>query len=102
MEVKYIEETERDIRAAVSKLKEKKEQRRALVLAASYVRLMERAQMLEIPTREVYHQATMAVYDYLRRNRQVQRNVGEFDRDVKQALERVLSKLLVEYGRHED
>ena len=28
--------------------------------------------MLEIPTREVYHQATMAFYDYLRRNRQVQ------------------------------
>ena len=40
--------------------------------------------------------------DYLRRNRQVQRHVGEFDRDVKQALERVLSKLLVEYGRRED
>ena len=98
MAVKYIEETERDIRAAVSKLRERKEQRRALVLAASCLRLMERAQMLEIPTREVYHQATQAVYDYLRRNRQVQRNVGEFDRDVKQALERVLSKLLVEYG----
>ena len=102
MEVKYLQETERDIRAAVNKLREKKEQRRALVLAASSLRLMERAQMLEIPTREVYHKATIALYDYLRRNRQVQRKVGEFDGDVKQALEGVLSRLLVEYGVDKD
>ena len=102
MEVKYLEETERGIRAAVGKLRDRKEQRRALVLAASCLRLMERAQMLEIPTREVYHKTTQAVYDYLRRNRQVQRNVGEFDRNVRQALERVLSKLLVEYGVGKD
>ena len=102
MEVKYIEETERGIREAVSKLKERKEQRRALVLAASCLKLMERKQMLEIPTREVYHETVTAVYDYLRRNRQVQRNVGEFDRDVKHGIEQILSRLLVEYGADKD
>ena len=102
MEVKYIEETERGIREAVNKLKERKEQRRALVLAASCLKLMERKQMLEIPTREVYHETVTAVYDYLRRNKQVQRNVGEFDRDVKHCIEQVLSRLLVEYGNRED
>lgn len=102
MEVKYLQETEREIRKAVSKLKERKEQRRALVLAACCLKLMERKQMLEIPTREVYHATVTAVYDYLRRNKQVQRNVGPFDREVKDSIEQVLSRLLVEYGNRKD
>ena len=48
------------------------------------------------------HETVTAVYDYLRRNRQVQRNVGEFDRDVKHGIEQILSRLLVEYGAYKD
>ena len=47
--------------------------------------------------RVVYH-----VFNYLRRNRQLARRVGAFDKDVKLVLSCILSNLLVEYGTDKD
>jgi hypothetical protein len=52
--------------------------------------------------RESYYRVAYHVFNYLRRNRQLARREGAFDKDVKLVLTCTLSRLLVEYGTDKD
>ena len=59
-------------------------------------------QQLRLVVRESYYRVAYHVFNYLRRNRQLARREGAFDKDVKLVLTSTLSRLLVEYGAGKD
>ena len=67
-----------------------------------YCMMMERKQQLRLVVRESYYRVAYHVFNYLRRNRQLARREGAFDKDVKLVLTCTLSRLLVEYGTDKD
>ena len=102
MEVKYIEELRGGLIKVLDNMPSAKERKAALRTLVECCILMEMRQQLGVVTRERYHQMVLPVFNFLRRNRQLARRVGQFDKDVKLVLSCTLSKLLVEYGAGED
>ena len=75
---------------------------RAWLVLMQYCMMMERKQQLRLVVRESYYRVAYHVFNYLRRNRQLARREGAFDKDVKLVLTCTLSRLLVEYGTDKD
>ena len=98
MEVKYIEELRDGLVSELEKIASGEERQAVLSTVIEYCMLTERKQQLGVVDREKFHGMAVHVYNYLRRNRQLARRVGAFDKDVKLVLVSILSNLLVEYG----
>ena len=102
MEVKYIEELKQGLVGELEKISSAEERQKVLSAVIEYCMLMERKQQLGVVDREKCNRMNVLVYNYLRRNRQLARRVGAFDKDVKLVLANVLSNLLVAYGNDKD
>ena len=102
MEVKYIEELRRGLIGELEKMASAEERQAMLGAIVEYCMMMERKQQLRLVVRELYYRVAYHVYNYLRRNRQLARREGAFDKDVKLVLTCTLSRLLVEYGTGKD
>ena len=102
MVVKYIEELKQGLVGELEKISSADERQKALGVVIEFCMLMERKQQLGVEDREKCNRMTGLVFDYLRRNRQLARRVGAFDKDVKLVLTCTLSRLLVDYGTDKD
>ena len=98
----YLEETERAVRTSVERLATVEERRQMLVQLGRGVVFMICVQALPQLVSECIMFSQHTVYYCLLKNRQLERRVGAVDREVRQSVECLLSKLLVEYGRGED
>ena len=94
----YSDKTLDLIGQAVGKLAERQQRTTVLELLAEYVKFLEKLQATPMRERLAYYEGAFRVYDYLRRNRQLGRRVGMFDREVKEVIEGILSKYLYDNG----
>lgn len=69
------------------------ERREAIRRLNNYVAHLEFVQQMDVVMRLSYWECAYAVFDYLRRNKQLGRNVGKFDAEVKQVLDDVIREL---------
>ena len=102
MEVRYIEELRQGLVGELEKMASAEERQAMLGAIVEYCMMMERKQQLRLVVRESYYRVAYHVFNYLRRNRQLARREGAFDKDVKLVLTSTLSRLLVEYGAGKD
>ena len=96
--IKYLQETERAIREVLRKIDSKEQ--RDMVLKKLGDHLAYEANVKQMPYRlqQPFYEGVFAIIVYLCKNGQMMRVDGGMDRDVKNLLEGVLSKLLVENG----
>ena len=76
------------------------ERREAIRRLNNYVAHLEYVQQMDVVMRLSYWECAYAVFDYLRRNKQLGRTVGKFDAEVKQVLNDMIRELLNEYNEH--
>ena len=76
------------------------ERHAALRQVNNYIAHLENVQQMPLLTRIAYWECAYAVFDYLRRNKQLGRTVGKFDAEVKQVLDDIIRELLNEYNEH--
>ncbi len=69
------------------------ERREAIRRLNNYVAHLEYVQQMDVVMRLSYWECAYAVFDYLRRNKQLGRTVGKFDAEVKQMLDDVIREL---------
>ncbi len=69
------------------------ERREAIRRLNNYVAHLEYVQQMDVVMRLSYWECAYAVFDYLRRNKQLGRNVGKFDAEVKQVLDDIIREL---------
>lgn len=69
------------------------ERREAIRRLNNYVAHLEFVQQMDVVMRLSYWECAYAVFDYLRRNKQLGRTVGKFDAEVKQVLDDVIREL---------
>ena len=98
MDIKRLSVTEINVRNIISKLKTCEERTEALQQVAGYLEYICQVQSHKFLVREQYYPAAIEVYNFLRENHQLDRDKVGIDRDVKTAIELILSKLLAEYG----
>ena len=100
--IKYLQETERAIREVLRKIDNKEQ--RDMVLKKLGDHLAYEANVKQMPYRlqQPFYEGVFASIVYLCKNGQMMRVDGGMDRNVKNLLEGVLSKLLVENGYRED
>ena len=76
------------------------ERREAIRRLNNYVAHLEYVQQMDVVMRLSYWECAYAVFDYLRRYKQLGRTVGKFDAEVKQVLDDIIRELLNEYNEH--
>ena len=76
------------------------ERREAIRRLNNYVAHLEYVQQMDVVMRLSYWECAYAVFDYLRRNKQLGRTVGKFDAEVRQVLNDMIRELLNEYNEH--
>ena len=76
------------------------ERREAIRRLNNYVAHLEYVQQMDVVMRLSYWECAYAVFDYLRRNKQLGRNVGKFDAEIRQVLNDMIRDLLNEYNEH--
>ena len=76
------------------------ERREAIRRLNNYVAHLEYVQQMDVVMRLSYWECAYAVFDYLRRNKQLGRTVGKFDAEVKQVLDDIIRELLNKYNEH--
>lgn len=69
------------------------ERREAIRRLNNYVAHLEYVQQMGVVMRLSYWECAYAVFDYLRRNKQLGRTVGKFDAEVKQVLDDIIREL---------
>lgn len=69
------------------------ERREAIRRLNNYVAHLEYVQQMDVVMRLSYWECAYAVFDYLRRNKQLGRTVGKFDAEVKQVLNDMIREL---------
>ena len=69
------------------------ERREAIRRLNNYVAHLEYVQQMDVVMRLSYWECAYAVFDYLRRNKQLGRTVGKFDAEVKQVLDDIIREL---------
>ena len=69
------------------------ERREAIRRLNNYVAHLEYVQQMDVVMRLSYWECAYAVFDYLRRNKQLGRTVGKFDAEVKQVLDEIIREL---------
>ena len=81
------------LQKALKGLNNHHERRAALRQVNNYIAHLENVQQMDVVTRLSYWECAYAVFDYLRRNKQLGRTVGKFDAEVKQMLDDVIREL---------
>lgn len=76
------------------------ERREAIRRLNNYVAHLEYVQQMDVVMRLSYWECAYAVFDYLRRNKQLGRTVGKFDAEIRQVLNDMIRELLNEYNEH--
>ena len=101
-DVKYLNETEEALRRVLESVESKDQ--RDMVLKKLGDHLAYEANVKQMPYRlqQPFYEGVFAIIVYLCKNGQMMRVDGGMDRNVKNLLEGVLSKLLVENGYRED
>lgn len=84
------------LQKALKGLDGQRERRAALRQLNNYVAHLEQVQQMPLVTRLSYWECTYAVFDYLRRNKQLGRTVGKLDAEVKQMLDDAIRELWYE------
>lgn len=100
--IEHLRETRRLLREAVRQLADRDERQLVLIQTAHYLERQEQLQRMPLVARLRHYRLAYYVYDYLRRNGQLGRRVGSFDRHVKEAIEGVLSEMMYENGTEGD
>ena len=72
------------------------ERREAIRRLNNYVAHLEYVQQMDVVMRLSYWECAYAVFDYLRRNKQLGRTVGKLDAEVKQMLDDAIRELWYE------
>jgi hypothetical protein len=81
------------LKKALKGLGSQRERRAALSRLNNYVAHLEYVQQTPLLTRLSYWECAYAVFDFLRRNKQLGRTVGKLDAEVKQTLDSVIQEL---------
>ena len=84
------------LQKALKGLDSQRERRAALRQLNNYVTHLEQVQQMPLVTRLSYWECTYAVFDYLRRNKQLGRTVSKLDAEVKQMLDDAIRELWYE------
>ena len=90
-----MKELKKCLQMALKGLDSQSERRAALKQLNSYVEHLEQVQQMPLLTRLVYWECAYAVFDFLRRNKQLGRTVGPFSDSVRKDVNNVLKKLLI-------
>jgi hypothetical protein len=90
--MKRKEELKKRLQKALKGLSQH-ERREAIRRLNNYVAHLEYVQQMDVVMRLSYWECAYAVFDYLRRNKQLGRNVGKFDAEVKQVLDDIIREL---------
>ena len=88
-----MKELKKCLQMALKGLDSQSERRAVLKQLNSYVEHLEQVQQMPLLTRLVYWECAYAVFDFLRRNKQLGRTVGKLDAEVKQTLDSVIREL---------
>ena len=94
--MKEINVLKEALREALKGLDDAEQRRTVLSELAKYNIFLESVQRLPWLLRLKYWQGSYVIFDYLRRNGQLGRTVGEFDENIKEIITCALHKLLNE------
>ena len=94
--MKEIDLLEDALREVLKGLDDAEQRRTVLSELAKYNVFLESVQRLPLRLRLKYWQGSYVIFDYLRRNGQLGRTVGKFDKNVKKIISCALRKLLNE------
>ena len=100
--IKYLQETERAIREVLRKIDSKEQRDMVLKKLGDHLAYEANVKLMPYRLQQPFYEGVFAIIVYLYKNGQMMRVDGGMDRDVKNLLEGVLSKLLVENGDRED
>ena len=95
-----MKEMKKRLQKALKGLNNHHERRAALRQVNNYIAHLENVQQMDVVTRLSYWECAYAVFDYLRRNKQLGRTVGKFDAEIRQVLNDMIRELLNEYNEH--
>ena len=100
--IKYLQETERAIREVLRKIDSKEQRDMVLKKLGDHLAYEANVKLMPYRLQLPFYEGVFAIIVYLCKNGQMMRVDGGMDRDVKNLLEGVLSKLLVENGTGRD
>ena len=100
--IKYLQETERAIREVLRKIDNKEQRDMVLKKLGDHLAYEANVKLMPYRLQQPFYEGVFAIIVYLCKNGQMMRVDGGMDRDVKNLLEGVLSKLLVENGTGRD
>ena len=81
------------LKKALKGLESQCERRAALRRLKHYIALLENVQQMPLLTRLSYWECTYVVFEFLYRNKQLDRTVGKLDTEMKQILDSVIREL---------
>ena len=101
-DVKYLNETEEALRRVLESVENKEQRDMVLKKLGDHLAYEANVKLMPYRLQQPFYKGAFAIDYYLCRNGQMSRVDGGMRRDVKDSLEGVLSKLLVENGAGED
>ena len=101
-DVKYLNETEEALRRVLDSVENKDQRDMVLKKLGDHLAYEANVKLMPYRLQQPFYKGAFAIDYYLCRNGQMSRVDGGMRRDVKDSLEGVLSKLLVENGAGED
>ena len=101
-DVKYLNETEEALRRVLKSVESKDQRDMVLKKLGDHLAYEANVKLMPYRLQQPFYKGAFAIDYYLCRNGQMSRVDGGMRRDVKDSLEGVLSKLLVENGTGED
>ena len=96
--IKYLQETERALREVLKTIDSKEQRDAVLKKLGDYVAYEDNVKQMSLRLQQPFYKGVFAIVVYMCMNGQMSRVDGGMDRDVKNSIEGVLSKLLVENG----
>ena len=100
--IKYLQETERAIRKVLKTIDSKEQRDAVLKKLGDYVAYEANVKQMSFRLQQPFYEGVFAIVVYMCMNGQMSRVDGGMDCDVKNSIEGVLSKLLVENGVRQD
>ncbi len=100
--VKFLDETEEALRRVLDSVESKDQRDMVLKKLGDHLAYEANVKLMPYRLQQPFYAGVSVITHYLCRNGQLKRIDGGMRRDVKDSLEGVLSKLLVENGRGED
>ena len=97
-DVKYLDETEEALRRVLESVESKDQRDMVLKKLGDHLAYEANVKLMPYRLQQPFYEGVFAIIVYLCKNGQMMRVDGGMDRDVKNLLEGVLSKLLVENG----